>query len=229
MNNLITELWEQFNNLDEYSRYFILGVYSSDDIKKYLFATMDEVRLRYATSCTKAILKSTDLEDADHFRQGLLRREISRDIAYPKQRDHAAHTLYNYLMGWYIYSNVPKIANKIRMHFELRGWGDDVGEHFVNVWPFLTLLHDIGYLFEGNLNPLSTEIQNRQVSIGAEVAHDYFNHRFWIECGSDSIYDRERIRKISGVKEPDFINHSLADVLAGSNSLWQRRRRSNIW
>lgn len=141
MNNLISELWEQFSQLDDDSRYIILGTKTLDDLKKFLFATMDEVRLRFAASCTKSILKSTDLEDADHFRQGLLRREISKDIAYPKQRDHSAHTLYNYLLGWYIYNNNGLIQDKLKEHFSLRNCDDD---SFSSLWPFVSLLHDVG-------------------------------------------------------------------------------------
>src|SRR6266481_4639429 len=93
--------------------YYILGTTNREHMRKFLFSTMDEVRLRYARTCTKEILKTTDLEDADHFRQGLLRREISRDVAYAKQRDHSAHTLHNYLMGWYLFENCPLIRTKI--------------------------------------------------------------------------------------------------------------------
>lgn len=165
---------------------------------------MDEVRLRYAASCTKTILQSSDLTDADHFRQGLMRREITQNIAYPKQRDHSAHTLHNYLLGWYIYQGSPLIQQKISEHFELRDWPNNGGVPFINLWPFVSLLHDIGYLFEGAITPLSTDIQHEQVQIGAEVAHDYFHHRFWIENGADSIYDRARLRDLAHVTEPDF-------------------------
>jgi hypothetical protein len=217
MKVLVQELWDQLNDLGD-STYYVLGTLSTEHIKKFLFATMDEVRLRYAASCTKSILKSSDIEDADHFRQGLLRREVTKDIAYNKQRDHSAHTLYNYLMGWYIAKNCPLIENKIKEQFKKRNW-DEAGIYFINVWPFASLLHDVGYLFEGGLNPLSTDIQSKQVNIGAEVANDYFSHRFWIESGADSIYDRERLRVIADVREPDFSNHSLAGVADTLRSL----------
>lgn len=217
MKNLISELSKQLSGT-ELVNYSILGTTSTDNIKKFLFATMDEVRLRYAASCTKAILKSSDIDDADHFRQGLLRREITKDVAYPKQRDHSAHTLYNYLMGWYIYKNCPTAKNKIQEHFRRRDWEEE-GIYFINIWPFVSLLHDVGYLFEGSLNPLSTDIQSKQVNIGAEVANDYFNHRFWMESDADSIYDRERLRIIADVREPDFSNHSVVGVADTLRSL----------
>ena len=64
----------------------------SAQLEKCLFATLDEVRLYAADKYAKGVLRLTDLEDAAHFRQGVLRRESSRDVSYDKQRDHAAHT-----------------------------------------------------------------------------------------------------------------------------------------
>lgn len=230
MKPLVNELWDTLEALGDYADYYILGTTNHENIRKFLFSTMDEVRLRYARTCTKEILKITDIEDADHFRQGLLRREISRDIAYAKQRDHSAHTLHNYLMGWYLFEKCPLIKRKIDAHFLQRDWPNDDGLYFMNLWPYVSLLHDVGYLFEGAIGPLSNEIQSKQVSIGAEVAHDYFNHRFWIINNSDSIYDRSRIRELANVTELDFSNHSMAavsDALRSVGDLEQLRKAAN--
>ena len=227
MHSVVEELWQRIEAHGVYSIYYILGTQSRDDIKRFLFATMDEVRLRYAASCTKTILRNSDLADADHFRQGLMRREITQNIAYPKQRDHSAHTLHNYLLGWYIYQGSPLVEKKINEHFDIRDCPNDSGVPFLNLWPFVSLLHDIGYLFEGSITPLSTDLQHKQVQIGAEVAHDYFHHRFWIENGADSIYDRARLRKLAHVAEPDFSNVSLAGVADSLRSLGDLERLRN--
>ncbi|TAK60103.1 MAG: hypothetical protein EPO24_07045, partial [Bacteroidetes bacterium] len=58
--------------------------------KDFLRSTLDEVRINEAGICTKAILEMTDIDDADFFRVGLLRREITGEISYQKQRDHFA-------------------------------------------------------------------------------------------------------------------------------------------
>ena len=231
MKSLVNELWDTLEALEDSVYYHILGTTNREHIRKFLFSTMDEVRLRYARTCTKEILKTTDIEDADHFRQGLLRREISRDVAYAKQRDHSAHTLHNYLMGWYLFENCPLIRSKIDAHFLRRDWPNYGGMYFMNLWPFVSVLHDVGYLFEGAIGPLSNEIQSKQVSIGAEVAHDYFNHRFWIINESDSIYDRSRIRELANVTELDFSNHSMAavsDALRSVGNLEQLRSAANL-
>lgn len=223
MKTLIDELWSYVQKgsgslFDGYHHVYHHDL--NDDLRRFLFATMDEARLWHANSYAKAILKLIDIDDADHFRQGLLRREVAGNIAYSKQRDHSAHTLHNYIMGWYIYSNSGAIRKTVSRHFKIRGLKKDRNDiDFRSLWPFVSLLHDIGYLFEGKIDPLATEIQSNQIGIGAEVVHDYFHHRFWTECGIDSIYDRNRLRLLAKVEEPDFSNRSISGVADGLRSL----------
>lgn len=110
-------------------------------------------------------LRIIDLADADHFRQGLLRREITGNMAYQRQRDHSAHTLNNYILGWYFFSNSIEVKKAISEHFAMRGIvGEErAREGFGNLWPFVSLLHDLGYLFEGSINALDNATQNEQI------------------------------------------------------------------
>jgi hypothetical protein len=223
MESLISELWNYVRKGSKSHFDFYHHSYHPDPnehLRKFLFATMDEVRLWHANSYSKAILKEIDIDDADHFRRGLLRREIAGDIAYPKQRDHSAHTLNNYIMGWYIYSKNEAIRNTLSQHFKLRGREQKRNDiDFRCLWPFVSLLHDIGYLFEGKIDPLAIEVQSKQIYIGAEVAHDYFHHRFWTECRADSTHDRGRLRSLANVEEPDFSNRSISGVADALRSL----------
>lgn len=184
----------------------------------FLSATMDEVRLLNASRFTKCELDFTDLGDADHFRQGLLRREISGQMAYPKQRDHSAHTLHNFLLGWYTYCNAGPLRAALHGQFRARGSKNPEGD-FRDSWPIVSLLHDIGYLFEGSVLPLATTNRNRSVRIGAEVSQDYFEHRFWIECGFDSVHERQQLRSMSNVYEPDFSSPSISGIADALRSL----------
>src|SRR5262245_28577703 len=63
-----------------------------ETLLEFLASTMDEIRLRHAGAACRQALRRFDVEDADYFRLAVLRRETSRDIAFPKQRDHSAHT-----------------------------------------------------------------------------------------------------------------------------------------
>jgi hypothetical protein len=214
-----------------------LGAAISDSLDKFLNARLDEVRLRYARQCSRNILALTDIDDADYFRQGLLRREVIGDIAYSKQRDHSAHTLYNYLLGWYIFSHSELVKQSFNKHFSLRSYKNNVLHGFSNIWSMVSIVHDIGYLFEGNLSPLNPSMQNRQIAIGAEVVRDYFQHHFWIECKIDSTYDRSRLRSMAEVVEPDYSKDSISSIadslrLLGSlkylrQSLLRSVKRSN--
>lgn len=192
-------------------------------LKPFLFSTMDEVRLRRAAEYILTVLAVSDAQDAGHFLAGVLRREISGDISYPKQRDHSAHVLYNYLLGWYIYGACPSLRTALGSQFALRGWSES-DKAFYNVWPFVSILHDIGYLFEGGLAPLSTSVQHRQVTIGADVAREYFAHHFWSEARVNSVDDRRRILRLSGVEVPAFSDNSFTGVADGLRSLGHLER-----
>lgn len=233
MENITNEFWETFKQRIPYSNYFDYyhnTVATSDTVlKEFLYSTLDEVRLRMANKYSKIALEKIDIHDAEFFRRGILRREVSSIISYQKQRDHSAHTLNNYLFGWYFYLKVPIIENKIREHFELRNWNRQ-SQDFANIWPFTSLVHDIGYLFEGFLSPLDPSVQNEQVNLGIDVVQDYFNHIFWIECGTDSIYDRNIICNLANISEPKFTTRSMmevADNLRNLGSLENLRLRVN--
>src|SRR5208337_515894 len=74
-----------------------------DHVKRFLTATMDEVRTTTSNRVALEVLKRIGLGDFDLFRKAVLRRELTGEIAYQNQRDHSSHTLYNYLLGWYFF------------------------------------------------------------------------------------------------------------------------------
>ena len=206
---------------DELARLAVTPVYRTNHQKpaglgkalnRFLSATMDEVRLWHANSYARLVLAWTDMDDADHFRQGLLRREVGGRIAYQKQRDHSAHTVHNYLLGWYFYANSTSVRDECGRHFVIRGHEREHSMRFRSAWPFVSMLHDVGYLFEGSLDPLQAGLIDEQVGVGVEVVEDYFEHHFWMQCGIDSVYDRERLHKLSKVNSPQFYGRSLAAI-----------------
>jgi len=154
-----------------------------EQLGKFLGSTMDEVRLRRAQDLAKTSLRIHDIHDADHFREGVLRREASGDIAYERQRDHSAHTVYNWLIGWYFYQHVPAIRKALEQAGNVRaisGW--DVAT-FGGLWQICSVLHDVGYLFEGSLSALDPAPIAKQPQIGLGVLKDYFHHRLWLDFG----------------------------------------------
>ena len=173
---------------------------------------MDEVRLQSAEAFAETTLRVHDFDDAAHFRLGVLRREASGDIAYSRQRDHSAHTVNNWLLGWYLYGHVPRLVAALRQAQEARGMWQAALAGFGQTWQCASLLHDIGYIFDGSVGALDPASIARQPLIGLGVVKDYFHHRFWVELGITSRVDRDAALKLCGVEEPDF---SRADTLAG--------------
>jgi hypothetical protein len=152
----------------------------------FLTANMDEIRLFHAENYAVALLRRADHDDVMHFRRGVLRREMSKDMDYDRQRDHAAHTLYNYLLGWYLTCQSGVLSSALRTHFVrrmmppsgvYRDW--EFIHDFFGLWSFASLLHDIGYLFEGGLLSMDTAAAATKASRGAEYAAEFFQCIFW--------------------------------------------------
>ncbi|HUU91590.1 MAG TPA: hypothetical protein VM238_10300 [Phycisphaerae bacterium] len=180
----------------------------------FLRSSMDEVRLRYAAECSRKTLAIIDMDDADYFRRGLLRREVSGMIDYAHQRDHSAHTLYNYLLGWYVYAFSERIREALKKHFVFRGWTGGPKD-FGDLWPFASLTHDVGYLFEGALSPLTVGGKHTHMQMALDVVRDYFTHDLWAACGFHSVCERNRLLELSGTSPPQFLGESLTAVADG--------------
>jgi hypothetical protein len=58
-------------------------------LKRFLRSTMDQVRANTALQCTRQILKVSDLDDLELFREGVWKREARGVIKFPGQRDCA--------------------------------------------------------------------------------------------------------------------------------------------
>lgn len=173
----------------------------------FLNSTLDEVRLKNANDFSKYALYISDKRSFSYFRRAESKREMSGEIDYDKQRDHAVHTLYNYLLGWYIFENIPAFSeafkpifaesfqiklepNKIELKFyvekkfmvkEPKYFLKEypLVNQFGDVWPIASLLHDVGYILEGSLSPATSKIEHDRVINGTKVIHDYFNHWLW--------------------------------------------------
>jgi hypothetical protein len=226
MTNLIDELENYINEKEPQSQYYTLHKgYIEDEsisfykLKAFLSARMDEVRIRYATDYAKKILEVTDIDDFNFFSIGVLKREISGDISFYKQRDHSAHALYNYILGWYIFENIACINESFKTHCKLReidkeGWTTDYFHYqtFFELWPFVSLLHDIGYLFEGSISTVDIATQSNQILRGAEFVNQYFKHNFWVENDFYAIDDRKKIMSMLTIKEPELNSRSLGEL-----------------
>ena len=201
-------------------------------LRNFLNASLDEVRLHHADSYANLVLKLTDLEDARHFRQGVLRREASGDIEYQKQRDHAAHTLHNYLLGWYIYEKNDVLRDELWRAMDLRfppiktHGSYHQAKRFGDLWPYVSLLHDVGYLFEGGLEALRVGSHSDRVQRGAEIAEEYFRNRFWVETPLAAATERDRVRHWTGITEPVFAPYTVTAV---GDSLRSLGNLTTLW
>src|SRR5262245_45672147 len=166
----------------------------ASEIERFLSATMDEVRTSTSNRIVRSILDLIEISDFGLFRKSVLRRELTGTIAYPRQRDHSSHTLYNYLLGWYFFRHSPVVNEALSKHFAVRGVGAkgasvpfvSNAEYFASVWQYASLLHDIGYMFEGGLPSLGFRESIEQASIGIRAVNDYFHRQMWVACNFDT-------------------------------------------
>lgn len=166
--------------------------YSED----FFQAVMDEPRQYYADFFARFILFRNDMIDANFFRKSLSKREMARDMEYPDHRDHAAHTVNNYLLGWFFFEH----SRPFRDAFERKAnhlnrklpTGFDPLHFFGFTWVNVSLMHDTGYLFEGSIKALDVSTHNENIRRGASIVHDFFYHRFWL----DSILDQHSVKHV---------------------------------
>ncbi|MDQ0114192.1 hypothetical protein J2T15_003647 [Paenibacillus harenae] len=108
------------------------------------FASRSDIgRIQKAEYLSERILSLTDFADMIPLRSEVATLEIKRLIAYKKQTDHTAHTLYLFLLGVWVYDNVSDIRTAIDKKID----SSKPIKLFLFQWTFASLLHDVGYLF----------------------------------------------------------------------------------
>jgi hypothetical protein len=181
---------------------------------RFLVSTLDEVRLRRADDCAQFI---TEIVDGKEFRDlylTVLRREASCAMSHPRQRDHSAHVVNNYLLGWYLYEKCPVLKQALVKAFKRRYiYAKDFKWRFGNLWLFVSLLHDIGYIFEGEIGPLDAAVTNPQVDIGVASVNDFFDNRFWQTCHIYLREEKQALLNLAGQSLPP-LGRSLPGIAA---------------
>jgi hypothetical protein len=191
-------------------------------LNQFLDSRMDQVRLRHASDFAEATLPLFDLGDARAFRYVVLQREVYRRISYPKQRDHSAHTVNNWLLGWLMFEKVPSFAAKMSQAIKKRSISTGYPEYevFGDLWMNASLLHDVGYAFEGAIQLNAFEENLQYIDFTLDQLAEYFQYRFWTENGVEQTHHVEALRKWAGVEAPRFDNRaSLTGVAFDLRSL----------
>jgi hypothetical protein len=112
---------ESLNSQPEFNRYHRGCDNFKYDVGRFLSATMDEVRIATSSRVALEVLKRIGLRDFALFREAVLIRELTGEIAYVNQRDHSSHTLYNYLLGWYFFLRSGRLKKALTEEFSERG------------------------------------------------------------------------------------------------------------
>jgi hypothetical protein len=186
--------------------------------QKFFDSTMDEARQYYADEFAEFILFRSDMMDAAYFRNVISRKELAREVDYDKHRDHAGHTVNNYLLGWYFYCNCDPIKREINKKIDwlqkITSTNIKYADFFGNAWVNASLMHDIGYIFEGAIPSLTNEQYNERVRQGAAVIQTFFYHRFWFDSKLDSRTIRHTLSEVLKFEIEDY-NEAISLIQLG--------------
>jgi hypothetical protein len=139
--------WTKKLDEAEYSPYFLPN--HKDLIELFLDATTDSVRLVRASKASREILDEFDMAELEDLRATVQASELLRVIPYPRQTDHSAHTLYLFLLGVYLFFACAPLRAGIAKFLNEPNDSARLVERFLFQWVFVSLLHDIGYIFQG--------------------------------------------------------------------------------
>ncbi|MBN2981853.1 hypothetical protein [Cohnella algarum] len=157
-------LWRHFHSgagAAGYLRGKIPGL--SQYLNTFFASRSDFERLQRAEFLSERILSLTDFADMIPLRAEVATLEIKRLIAYKKQTDHTAHTLYLFLLGIWVYDHIPEIRQAVDASID----SSKPVKMFIFQWTFASLLHDVGYLFydfEEGLNSPSWNLYDEMFS-----------------------------------------------------------------
>jgi hypothetical protein len=118
-------------------------------IEAFLNATTDSIRLVRASRASEKLLQYHELDELEVLRSKLQASELLRVIPYGRQQDHSAHTLYLYLTGIYLFLAVKPLRKAMAAYYEEDEASPTFVSRFLFQWLFVSLLHDIGYIFQG--------------------------------------------------------------------------------
>ncbi|MBP1990560.1 hypothetical protein [Paenibacillus eucommiae] len=136
----------------------------SQQLARFFASRSDIDRLQQAELLSERILALTDFADMIPLRSAVATLEIKRLIAYKKQTDHTAHTLYLFLLGIWVYDHVSEIRQAVDASIH----SSKPVKMFLFQWTFASLLHDVGYLyydFEEGQNASSWSLYDEMLSI----------------------------------------------------------------
>lgn len=134
------------------------------------FQTRTDIRrVHLSQQVSKIILDLFDLDEFVEIRQKIAELELLRIIKYENQRDHTVHTVYLFLLGLWLFENVPYIQANFKKWYSSEGNSFEMTSNiletsendynkeeakqnylihrFIFQWIYASLIHDIGYVF----------------------------------------------------------------------------------
>ena len=119
-----------------------------DLIKRFLSASGHDVRTRLAKGIADVTFRRLGTPVLSALLENLISDEYGRSF-YLGYRDHAVHSVYVYLLGWYLYATSSSIRELVQSN-DSTLCCPSTGTWFGRCWPLTSLCHDLAYVFESD-------------------------------------------------------------------------------
>jgi len=127
----------------KYLRNRIWGVL--EQVERLFQVRSDLKRIAEAEKVAWSILEMMEYQEIAQLRRTLATIEAKETVVTEKKTDHATRTVYMFLLGVFLYDNVPEIKAQIDHTIE----SNKKEKMFLFRWTFASLLRDVGYLYDG--------------------------------------------------------------------------------
>lgn len=122
--------------------------------KQYLYNTDFSLKLKYAKKIYSYFLTSSNIFIPKEYIENVIflqQTKLVKNASYTPQ-DHIVHSVNLYILGIYLFFNVPIFHKSIITQMDTQTKLDDRISLFVEKWKLFALYHDIGYFLEANVD-----------------------------------------------------------------------------
>ena len=116
--------------------------------------------------------------------------------------------MYNWLLGWVLLHASSTVRENYREINRAAGLGCEGALQSTSSSGIrgrtVSLLHDVGYLFEGSIAVMNPLTQNDQALVGIHVLDDYYNARLSAQLNIGSAHHQRELFKELDFSPPDL-------------------------
>lgn len=125
-----------------------------EQFKLFLLAGDPSMKLDYAKKVYEHMQTCCDIILPAYYMNNVISIQMKKLVDNHKYvpQDHVIHSVYVYILGVYLFFNVPLLFQKLMEKQERNQSIYQKTDRFINNWQLFALYHDIGYYLEANMD-----------------------------------------------------------------------------